>query len=65
MKGIAEFVAKCPNCPQVQIEDQRPSGLTKNIEILKWILETINMDFITCLPGSRMQHDYIWVIVIE
>ncbi|KAH0632967.1 hypothetical protein KY284_035753 [Solanum tuberosum] len=35
-KGIAEFVAKCPNCKQVKVENQRPSGMAQNIEIRKW-----------------------------
>ena len=30
-KGIAEFVAKCPNCQQVNVEHQRPGGLAQNI----------------------------------
>ncbi|WMV54234.1 hypothetical protein MTR67_047619 [Solanum verrucosum] len=34
-KGIAEFVAKCPNCQQVKVEHQRPSGLAQKIELLK------------------------------
>ncbi|KAH0637697.1 hypothetical protein KY289_037612 [Solanum tuberosum] len=62
-KGIAEFVAKCPNCQQVKVEHQRPGGLTQNIKILEWKWEVINMDFITGLPRSRRQHDSIWVIV--
>ena len=33
-KGIAEFIAKCPNCQQVKVEHQRPGGLAQNIELL-------------------------------
>ncbi|KAH0705892.1 hypothetical protein KY285_010419 [Solanum tuberosum] len=62
-KGIAEFVAKCPNCQQVKVEHQRPGGMAQNIELLEWKWEMINMDFITGLPRSRRQHDSIWVIV--
>ncbi|KAH0738661.1 hypothetical protein KY290_037366 [Solanum tuberosum] len=62
-KGIAEFVAKCPNCQQVKVEHQRPGGLAQRIEPLEWKWEMINMDFITGLPRSRRQHDSIWVIV--
>ncbi|KAH0720379.1 hypothetical protein KY285_005181 [Solanum tuberosum] len=61
--GIAEFVVKCPNCQQVKVEHQSPGGLAQNIELLEWKWEMINMDFITCLPRSRRQHDSIWVIV--
>ncbi|KAH0781790.1 hypothetical protein KY290_001388 [Solanum tuberosum] len=62
-KGIAEFIAKCPNCQQVKVEHQRPGGLAQNIKIPEWKWEMINMDFITGLPRSRRQHDSIWVIV--
>ncbi|WMV14120.1 hypothetical protein MTR67_007505 [Solanum verrucosum] len=60
-KGIAEFVAKCPNCQQVKVEHQRPGGLAQNIELPEWKWEMINMYFITSLPRSRRQHDSIWV----
>ncbi|KAH0669343.1 hypothetical protein KY285_023504 [Solanum tuberosum] len=46
-KGIAEFVANCPNCQQVKVENQRPGGLAQNIELPEWKWEMINMDFIT------------------
>ncbi|KAH0710411.1 hypothetical protein KY284_011838 [Solanum tuberosum] len=62
-KGIAEFVAKCPNCQQVKAEHQRSGGLAQNIELPEWKWEMISMDFITCLPRSRRQHDSIWVII--
>ncbi|KAH0709023.1 hypothetical protein KY284_010450 [Solanum tuberosum] len=29
-KGIAKFVAKCPNCQQVKVEHQRPGGLPRS-----------------------------------
>ncbi|WMV26128.1 hypothetical protein MTR67_019513 [Solanum verrucosum] len=35
-KSIVEFVAKCPNCQQVKIENQRPGGMAQNIKILEW-----------------------------
>ena len=37
--------------------------LSHNIELTEWKWEMINMDFITSLTRSCMQHDYIWVIV--
>lgn len=62
-RDIAEFVSKCPNCQQVKVEHQRPSGVAQNIEIPRWKWEMINMDFVTGLPKSRRQYDSIWVIV--
>ncbi|WMV42518.1 hypothetical protein MTR67_035903 [Solanum verrucosum] len=43
-KGIAKFVAKCPNCQQVKVDHQRPGGLGQNIEIPEWKWEINNMD---------------------
>ncbi|KAH0693675.1 hypothetical protein KY285_020772 [Solanum tuberosum] len=57
-KGIVEFVAKCPNCQQVKVEHQSPSGLAKNIELLEWKWEMINMDLITGLPRQRCKIYY-------
>ena len=62
-KSIAEFVAQCPNCQQVKIEHQKPSGLIQNIEIPTWKWEVINMDFIIGLSRSYHKFDSIWVIV--
>ncbi|WMV59032.1 hypothetical protein MTR67_052417 [Solanum verrucosum] len=62
-RGIAEFVIKCLNCQQVKVEYLRPGGLAQNIDHPEWKWEMINMDFITGLPRSYMQHDSIWVIV--
>ncbi|WMV37480.1 hypothetical protein MTR67_030865 [Solanum verrucosum] len=62
-KSVAEFVAKCPNCQQVKVEHQRPGSLAQNIELPEWKWEMINLDFITGLPRSHIQHDTIWVIV--
>ncbi|WMV59948.1 hypothetical protein MTR67_053333 [Solanum verrucosum] len=53
---IAEFVVKCLNCQQVKVEHQRPGGMAKNIDLLDWKWEMINMDFITGLPQSCRQH---------
>ena len=56
-------MSKFPNCQQVKVEHQKSGGMTQEIDIptLKW--EVINMDFITGLPCTRRQHDFIWVIV--
>ncbi|GJW88129.1 putative reverse transcriptase domain-containing protein [Tanacetum coccineum] len=48
---------------QVKAEHQRPSGLLQQPEIPEWKWESITMDFITKLPGTRNGHDAIWVVV--
>ena len=35
-KDIAEYVAKCPNCHQVEAEHLKPRCLTQIIEVLTW-----------------------------
>lgn len=64
IKGIIEFVAKCSNCQKVKVENQRPGGMTQNIEIPLWKWQIIiTMHFITDLPRSRRRHYSIWVII--
>ena len=62
-KDITELVAKCSNCQQVKVGNQRPRGFPQTIELLEWKWEMINMYFITVFQRSRTQHDSIWVIV--
>ena len=62
-RDIADFVSKCPNCQQVQVEHQKPGGMTQEIDIhtLKW--DVINMYFSTGFPRTRRQPDSIWLIL--
>ncbi|WMV46630.1 hypothetical protein MTR67_040015 [Solanum verrucosum] len=62
-KDIAKFVAKCPICQQVGIDHQKSGGLSRDIMILTWKWEDLNMNFILGLPCTNRQHDSIWVIV--
>uniref|UniRef100_M0ZUK4 Retrotransposon protein n=1 Tax=Solanum tuberosum TaxID=4113 RepID=M0ZUK4_SOLTU len=62
-KDIAGFVANFPNCQQVNVEHQKPRGLSQDISIPTWKWEDLNMDFIVGLSRTRRQHDSIWVIV--
>ena len=56
---IQNFVSKCPHCQQVKVEHQKPGGMTQDIDIPTWKWDVINMDFITWLPRTRRQHDFI------
>ena len=60
---IEDFVSKCPNSKQFKVEHQQPTGKTQEIDIPTWKWDVIYMDFITGLPHTRRQHDFIWVIV--
>ncbi|XP_070036946.1 uncharacterized protein [Nicotiana tomentosiformis] len=64
-RNVADFVARCPNCQQVKAEHQRPGGLAQNIEILTWMWDMINMDFMVGLPRTPRKFDSIWVIVVQ
>jgi len=55
-----EFVSQCPNCQQVKIEHQKPSGLLQAMEIPTWKWEVINMDFIVGLPRTQRKLDSIY-----
>ena len=60
-RDIAVFMSKCPNGQQVKVENQKPGGMTQEIDISTWKWDVINMDFITGLPRTRRQHDSIYV----
>ena len=62
-KDIAEFVTKCPNCQQVEVEHQKRGGLLQEIQVPTWKWEDINMDFVVGLPRIQKQYDSIWVVV--
>ena len=60
---IADFASKCPNREKVKAEHQKTRGMTQKNVIATWKWEIINMDLITRLPCTHIQHDSIWVIV--
>jgi len=62
-KDIAEFMAKCPNCQQVKVEQQKLGGFSQDVSIPTWKCEDLNMDFIVGLSRTRRQHYSIWIIV--
>ncbi|KAH0730183.1 hypothetical protein KY289_001371 [Solanum tuberosum] len=62
-KDMAEFVAKCQNCQQVNYENQRLAGLLQRMPIPEWKWERIAMDFVVGLPKTLGKFDSIWVVV--
>ena len=64
LKGdIAEFVAKCPNCQQVNVKHQKPIVLLQEIQVPTWKWEEINMDFVVGFPRTQRRNDSIRVVV--
>ena len=49
-KEVAEFVAKCLTCQQIEAEHQTPSGKLQSLSIPEWKWEKITMDFVIGLP---------------
>ena len=45
-KDIAEFITRCQNVQQVNVEHQKSGGLLQEIQIPIWKWEDINMDFV-------------------
>lgn len=62
-RDVAEFVARCLTCQQINAEQQKPSGLLQPLPIAEWKWEHVSMDFVVGLPKSGTGHDAIWVIV--
>ncbi|WMV37908.1 hypothetical protein MTR67_031293 [Solanum verrucosum] len=61
-KGIVEFVAKCPNCQQARVENQRPSGMAQKVELPEWNLQMAPYE---ALYGKRCRYPIRWFEVGE
>ena len=62
-KNIAEFVAKCENCQQVEYEHKRLAGVLQRMSISEWRWERIAIDFVVGLPRTLGKFYSIWVVV--
>ena len=62
-KNIAEFVAKCENCQQVEYEHKRLAGVLQRMSISEWRWERIAIDFVVGLPRTLGKFYSIWVMV--
>jgi len=62
-KEVVEFVTKCLDYQQVEVDCNHRAGLLHPILVLEWKWEVVSMDFITGLPRTSKQHDSIMVVV--
>jgi hypothetical protein len=62
-KEVVDFIAKCLECQKVKAGHRPPAGLLQPLPIPKWKWEVVTMDFITKLPRTNKQHDFIMVVV--
>jgi len=62
-REVARYVEKCLVCQKAKIEHQKPAGMLQSLDISKWKLDSITMDFVVGLPRTIQKFDSIWVIV--
>eukprot|EP00253_Pinus_taeda_P030817 PITA_30817 len=62
-KNVAEYLARCLECQQINAEHQYPAGLLQPLPIPEWKWETISMDVIIGLPKTNKNTDSIMVVV--
>ena len=60
---LAEYIAKCFECQQLNTKNQHPAGLLQPFPIPIWKWEIIRLDFITGLPRNQNLNDSIMVVV--
>ena len=60
---VVEFLARCIEYQQVQVEHQDPKGRLQPLPIPNWKWEVVSLDFITGLPKNQKQNDSIMVVV--
>jgi hypothetical protein len=61
-KEVVDFIAKCLECQKVKAEHRHPAGLLQPLPIPEWKWEIVTVDFITKLPRTSKQHDFIMVV---
>jgi hypothetical protein len=60
---VAEYIAICLECQQVNVEHHHLVGLLQLIPIREWKWEVIDMDFITSLCIKKKHNDLIMVVI--
>ena len=62
-KDVADYLARCLECQQVKVEHHHLVGLINPLPISEWKWEVVSIDFITGLPKTKYQHDFIMVVI--
>lgn len=52
-RDIVDFMANYPNCHQLKVEHQKPSGMTHQINIHTWKWQVKDMNFNTCVTPQK------------
>jgi hypothetical protein len=61
-KDVADFIARCLECQKVKAEHRHLTSLLQLLPIPEWKWGVVTMDFITKLPRTNKQQDYIMVV---
>ena len=62
-RDVADFVANCITCQQINAEHRKPSGELQPLPVLMWKWEEITMDFVRALPQTQSGNETIQVII--
>jgi hypothetical protein len=62
-KEVVDFIVICLECHKVKVEYIHSTGLLQPFPIPEWKWEVVTMDFVTKLPNTAKQHDYIMVVM--
>ena len=62
-RDVANYLARCMEFQLVKVEHQHPVGLLNPLPISEWKWDTVSMDFITILPKTKYQRDFVMVVV--
>jgi hypothetical protein len=62
-KEVVDFIAKCLKCQKVKVEHRHPTSFLQPLPIPEWKWKFVTMNFITKLPRTNKQHDFIMVVV--
>ncbi|GMF36236.1 unnamed protein product [Phytophthora fragariaefolia] len=63
IRSIQKFIADCEPCRRNKTRLTKPPGLLEPLSIPDERWRSISMDFITDLPRTKREVDFIWVVV--
>jgi hypothetical protein len=62
-KEVVNYIARCLECQKMNIEHRHPTGFLHPFPTPEWKWEVVTIDFITKLPKTMRQHDFIMLVM--